>query len=523
MPRTGPGLSSPPQPSQQGLALPGDIAWRDHVLSLVDERAHEVLRRKNGVRRIRRRGWLVRRLLVVADLVGLVSAFLAAALLFRDATHGALALPEEVVIFALTLPGWIVFARLYGLYSRDDERTDHSTADDAPGVFHMVTVGAWLFYGFAAVLDVGSPNLQKLLVFWALAIATSLSARAFVRHLSRQSLSYLQNTVVVGAGDVGQLVARKLLQHPEYGINLVGFVDADPKKRPSDLSHVAVLGAPDRLPALIRLFDIERVVIAFTSERHDATLELLRSLKDFDVQVDVVPRLFELVSPGIDVHSVGGVPLLSLPPPRLSRSSRLLKRAVDVALAAAGLVALAPLFALVALAIAIDSRGPVFFRQTRIGAGDRPFRIWKLRTMVVDADERKDEVAHLNKHAHEGGDRRMFKIPDDPRVTRVGRFLRRYSLDEAPQLLNVLCGQMSLVGPRPLVVDEDRHVVNWARRRVDLKPGITGLWQVAGRSDIPFDEMVKLDYVYVTTWSLWNDCRLLARTMPVVARARGGY
>jgi exopolysaccharide biosynthesis polyprenyl glycosylphosphotransferase len=496
-------------------------ARRDRVLSLVDDQAFSMLARRARV--TRRRGWLVRRLLLVADLVGLIFAYLAAALLFEEsgATHGALALPEEALIFAASLPGWIVFARAYGLYSRDDERADHSTADDAPGVFHMVTVGAWFFYAFAAVAGVGSPDLRKLLAFWALAIGMSLGARALARSISRRTITYIQNTVIVGAGDVGQGVARKLLQHPEYGVNLVGFLDSDPKERPDDLAHVAILGSPDELPSFIRLLDIERVVVAFTGQDDRRTLELIRALKDFDVQVDVVPRLFDIVGPGADVNSVAGIPLLSLPPVRLSRFSRLLKRSVDVFLAIAGLLALAPLFAAIALAIWLDSRGSIFFRQTRVGMGNRSFRIWKFRTMVADADGRKSDLAHLNKHAGPGRDARMFKVPNDPRVTRVGRFLRRYSLDELPQLLNALRGQMSLVGPRPLVLEEDRHVEAWARRRVDLKPGITGPWQVLGRSDIPFEEMVKLDYLYVTTWSLWNDLRLLARTVPCVARGRG--
>src|SRR5262249_45705125 len=156
--------------------------------------------------------------------------------------------------------------------------------------------------------------------------------------------------------------------------------------------------------------------------------------------------------------------------------------------AAGALLCLAPVFALVALAVKLDSRGPVFFRQVRMGFGSQTFRIWKFRTMAADADERKAEGLHLNKHL--GGDVRMFKIPDYPRVTRLGRFLRRTSIDELPQLLNVLAGQMSLVGPRPLILDEDQHVHDWARKRLDLKPGMTGLWQVLGRSDIPFEEMV---------------------------------
>jgi lipopolysaccharide/colanic/teichoic acid biosynthesis glycosyltransferase len=164
------------------------------------------------------------------------------------------------------------------------------------------------------------------------------------------------------------------------------------------------------------------------------------------------------------------------------------------------------------------------FRQIR-AAGDNGavFRIWKFRTMAADADERKHEVAHLNKHLAPGEDPRMFKIDDDPRVTRVGAFLRRWSLDELPQLLNVARGEMSLVGPRPLILDEHRHVVDWGQRRLDLKPGLTGLWQVLGRDAISFDEMVRLDYRYVTNWSLGEDLRLILRTLPVIARSHGAH
>ena len=153
-----------------------------------------------------------------------------------------------------------------------------------------------------------------------------------------------------------------------------------------------------------------------------------------------------------------------------------------------------------------------------MGLDNRPFRIWKFRTMEADADLRKQQVAHLNRHAGEGGDPRMFKISDDPRVTRVGRVLRKYSIDELPQLINVLRGEMSLVGPRPLILEEDSHVDGWARRRLDLRPGITGVWQVLGRSAIPFEEMVRLDYRYVKTWSLWNDLRLILQTFPALMR-----
>ena len=202
----------------------------------------------------------------------------------------------------------------------------------------------------------------------------------------------------------------------------------------------------------------------------------------------------------------------------LSRSSRLLKRATDLALTVPALVVLAPLFVLLALMIKVDSPGPVFFRQVRVGAVGRTFRIFKFRSMHADADERKHEVAHLNRHLAPGGDPQMFKIVDDPRVSRVGNLLRRFSLDELPQLLNVVIGEMSLVGPRPLILDENQHVERWARQRLNLKPGVTGPWQVLGRSEIPFAEMVRLDYLHVTRWSLIEDLRLMALTIPALCR-----
>jgi exopolysaccharide biosynthesis polyprenyl glycosylphosphotransferase len=314
------------------------------------------------------------------------------------------------------------------------------------------------------------------------------------------------------------LFAKKVLNHPEYGINLVGFVDAKPKERQNDLEDVALLGDAGRLPAIVRLLDVERVIFAFSNDSHEETLELLRAVQGLEVQIDIVPRLFEFVSPGVEIHTVEGLPLLGLPPLRLSRSSRLLKRATDLVLTIPTLVALAPLFALLALMIKVDSPGPIFFRQVRVGAAGRTFRIFKFRSMHAGADERKHEFAHLNRHLAPGGDPRMFKIVDDPRVTRVGKLLRRFCLDELPQLLNVVIGEMSLVGPRPLIVDEDQYVEQWARQRLNLKPGVTGPWQVLGRSEIPFAEMVRLDYLYVTRWSLMGDLRLMALTIPALCR-----
>jgi lipopolysaccharide/colanic/teichoic acid biosynthesis glycosyltransferase len=201
----------------------------------------------------------------------------------------------------------------------------------------------------------------------------------------------------------------------------------------------------------------------------------------------------------------------------------MLKRGLDLVVSSTALLLLAPVLIAIAVAIRLDSRGPVMFRQTRRGKAEEVFQIFKFRTMSADAESRKYELSHLNMHLAPGGDPRMFKIPDDPRVTRVGGFLRRTRLDELPQLLNVVKGEMSLVGPRPIILDEDQYVNGWARRRLDLRPGMTGLWQVLGASDIPFDEMTKLDYRYVTNWSLAEDLRLIMLTIPSILRRRAAY
>jgi exopolysaccharide biosynthesis polyprenyl glycosylphosphotransferase len=485
----------------------------------LDRRTLALLERRRSRGFAPRRGWLIRRALALADVIGLTLAFAVSLTLFgaggpKDDVSTSL----EVPLFLITLPVWVLVANLYGLYSSDEERADHSTADDLVGVFHLVTLGSWTLFLGLEFLGIADPTIERLVSFWLGAIVFVTGARAVARACCRRTDAYLQNTVIVGAGDVGHLIASKIAKHPEYGINMLGFVDGH-ETRGNGSERTRVLGPPEHLREIVQALDVERVIIGFSNEPHEQTIGLIRSLHGLSVQIDIVPRLFEVFGPSVGVHTVEGMPMISLASPRLSRSALLMKRTLDITLSLVGLFVLAPLFVLAAIAIKLDSRGPVFFRQVRRGHKGRTFRIFKFRTMSADAEERKAAVSGLNKHTFEGGDPRMFKIHDDPRVTRVGRVLRRYSLDEFPQLLNVLSGDMSLVGPRPLILEEDNHVLDWRRRRLDLKPGITGLWQVLGRDGIPFEEMVMLDYLYVTTWSLLGDVKLILRTIPVFFRA----
>jgi exopolysaccharide biosynthesis polyprenyl glycosylphosphotransferase len=473
------------------------------------------LKRSRG-RAVRRRGWVVARTLLVADVLGFAIALAATQVLFLESNNAA-----DARGFVLTVPIWIVVGKLYGLYEQDEQHTDHSTVDDLVNIFHMTMVGALLSFAVVWAAGLSEPDFRQLTVFWLLSVCFVTIGRAAARVIAHQSPTFVQRTVIVGAGDVGQTVARKLLQHPEYGVDVVGFVDSEPKERGPGLADLTVLGELEELPEIVRRTGADRVVVAFSRDSHRDLLRLIRSLRGSDVQIDIVPRLYEILGPSARLHSAEGVLLLGLPPLWQSPGMRMLKRGMDLIGACVALLLLLPAFVVIAILIKRDSEGPVFFRQVRMGRADKTFRICKFRTMVVDADIRKSEFENLNIHRQSGGDPRMFKIRKDPRCTKIGLFLRRYSLDELPQLINVVTGDMSLVGPRPLILEEDRHVEEWARCRLDFKPGMTGPWQVLGASSIPFEEMVRLDYLYITEWSLFNDFKWLWRTVPTLLRSHG--
>ena len=471
----------------------------------------------------RGRAWVTSRLLMTADVVTISVAYLATSLIFaRGGNIGwLLGSGAGSLVLLGTLPIWMFLFKFHRLYGRDGEAPDHSTADEMGTIFHSVTLGAFVLLAAEWLLFPSQLWIGATVTFWLIAFPVIALGRVGARSISRKRPSFRQNAVIVGSGIVGQRIARKILNHPEFGIDILGFADTDLREAHEEIGDLRLLCDTDDLPQLVRELGIERVIIAFSTETHDQTLELVRSLSDLEVQVDIVPRLFEVVGSNASHHSIEGVPLLGIAPFRLSRAAQAWKRGFDLAAASLALCALGPLFVAVAIAVKLDSKGPVFFRQVRVGARNAPFRIYKFRTMVLDAEEKKADVAHLNVHARNGGDPRMFKVVGDPRVTRVGRFLRSTWIDEVPQLFNVLRGEMSIVGPRPLILSEDQHVKRWQRHRLDLKPGMTGLWQALGSSKIPFDEMVKLDYLYVTGWTPLADLKLVFRTVAVVFR-RGG-
>ena len=478
----------------------------------------EHARRKHG------RGWLVRRMLAGADILGLCVAFGVTELLFASAAEQSFEVGPvtEGLVFLVTLPLWILGAQIYGLYDRDDERAYHSTVDELVSVFHLVTVGVFAFFALSWLTGLTDPSQTKLATFWLLTIVAMTSARAAARAIARRLPPYVQNTLVVGAGTVGQLVGRKLFQHPEYGMKLVGFVDANPKKRRGDLEELQVLGGLSSLPEIVREQEVDRVILAFSNDGHEEALEAIRVLRDLNLQVDVVPRLYEAIGEQVVFHSVEGLPLLGLPPVGLSKPSLLVKRGIDVVGAGIGLILVAPLFALIALRIKLDSPGPVFFKQARLGMQMREFTLLKFRTMRTDADEapHREYIGRLMNGDHAPEESNLYKLDRGDEVTDVGRWLRRTSLDELPQLINVLRGEMSLVGPRPCIRYELEYFEPYHYERFRVPAGLTGLWQVTARAHATFADALGLDVAYARSWSLGLDLRLLARTPLLMLRRR---
>jgi exopolysaccharide biosynthesis polyprenyl glycosylphosphotransferase len=497
-----------------GALLPTQAAAGVPALhEVIDDRTLQILARRQRTAIIRRRGWLVHRALLAADIVGLSAAFAVGELLVPGASQ-ALAPWSEVVVFVAILPLWVVGAKLFGLFDRDEERTDHSTVDDLTRVLLLVTLGAFLLTQLGTLTSLPQPDQSRITVFWATAIGFVVLARIGARIAARRSITYLQNTVIVGAGEIGQLIARKLLQHREYGINLIGFVDADPIDRVAGLDHLAVIGPPEWLPDIVRTLDVERVIVAFSKDSHRELLRMIRPLSELGVQIDIVPRLFEVVGPRVAIHTIEGVPLVGLPPVRLNPSSRLTKRAIDLVGAATLLILAAPLFLLIALRIKLDSPGPVLFKQTRLGIGMRQFTALKFRTMYVgtpDEDHREFVRASMD-HSIPPLPNGLYKLERTGAITPFGRWLRRTSLDELPQLLNVLRGDMSLVGPRPCLPYETENFAPHHFERFAVPAGITGLWQVTARARSTFGEALDLDVSYARGWSLGLDLRLLCRT-----------
>ena len=462
---------------------------------------------------IRRYAYWLRALLMLVD--GLLAAGLLVVLSVLRfgadwAVHWRGVIAEPAAFVALYAVGWIAILALHGLYRPRARWTIRSEAADlARATVVMVLLSLSVLFFFKL------PDVSRLFLLFlfptqfVLTLATRALLRLGFRWLREQGYN-ARFVVIVGAGPRGQAFARKLAEHPELGLNVLGFVDEAGVEMPAGRT---LLGPLADLPTILHERVVDEVVICLPFSQWNLVDAIARICEDEGKIVRVPMDVLDHAFAAGKVEDLDGVPVFSL----VSGPDRLLalglKRLIDLAVSAVALLVLSPLFAAVAVAIRARDGAPVFFRQTRVGLHGRPFRVAKFRTMVADAEARYGEVVDRS-------DPRAFKLVDDPRVTPLGAFLRRTSLDELPQLWNVLRGQMSLVGPRPAPPREVDGYDVWHRRRLSMKPGITGLWQVTARSIDDFDNRASLDLDYIDRWSLWLDLKILARTIPAALEGR---
>ncbi|MFQ5399452.1 MAG: sugar transferase [Anaerolineae bacterium] len=365
---------------------------------------------------------------------------------------------------------------------------------------------------------------SRLLLFWALVFIvtaigiTRLLRRAILSALYRHDKA-VDRVLVVGSGEAGRGLIRTLLARPDLGFQAVGYLRDGKQENNIGLGRIPNLGALEDLPTILqKLPDLHTVFIALPGEMYREISRLLRICQQHGVRANVVPDLLQLSFNRVEFNNMAGIPVLGVRKVGITRWQRFLKRGLDLAvLAVVGIPALL-LAAVIAVAIKLDSGGPVVYSGERVGRHGKRFVMYKFRSMVVDADSRKESLQALNE-----ADGPIFKIRNDPRLTRVGRVLRRFSLDELPQLYNVLVGHMSMVGPRPPLLEEVAQYKPWHKQRLSVIGGLTGLWQVSGRSDLTFDELCLLDIYYIENWSLSLDIRILLQTIPHSLFGRGAY
>jgi exopolysaccharide biosynthesis polyprenyl glycosylphosphotransferase len=456
------------------------------------QRTPEVLRRDGRMRRV----------LAVADLL---AATLALGVALVVGAHDL----DPVAV--LVLPLIVGFCKLGRLYDRDEHVIRKSTLDQAPGLAQAATVYALIVWLTSDLfVDSGGFGRADVTALWVTLVLGLIGFRVIARRLVTRTATP-ERLLVLGAPSAYERLEARIAKAHSLRAVLVGRVplERDERGKPDPL------GPLDDLDFLLRAHRVERVIIAPYQLTSDEQLETIRLVKGLGVKVSVLPRLFEVVGSSMEFDDVDGITVLGLRRYGLSRTSWYVKRCFDLVAASAGLVFLAPLMAGFAIAIKLTSPGPILFRQPRVGRRGERFEMLKFRTMYEGADKMK---AELLEYCDDDG---LFKLLDDPRVTSIGRILRRTSLDELPQLINVLRGEMSLVGPRPLIEEEDRKIAGWHHRRREGTPGMTGVWQVLGSARVPLDDMVKMDYLYRANWSLWLDVKILLRTFAHVVGRRG--
>ncbi len=476
--------------------------------------------------RIRANATLLRRLhiaaLVLTDTVMVSLAIVVAWALRYQYEIGGDVPGESFVDLLGYLPVGLLFVVfcLVGYQMRGSYRMTRasSPAAEAMSVIGSTAVAAMLVFALASLLRLPAFSRLTIIYAWLFALLLTIVGRAALRSLRAQMYRAgvgTQRAIVVGNNRLARMVMQMLTQEHHMGYQVVGFVDQAVR---TDFGRFRALGSIQQLPTLIDELEASRVVVALPSSQHEDALWVLEHCRRDGVSVSLVPDLFDVRLSHVRLDNLCGIPVFGVKETNISGWNLVVKRVTDASLSAMALLLLAPFFAIVSLAIRLSSPGPVFFKQIRLGKGGAPFVCYKFRSMYQDAEAQLEQLRALNE-----ADGPIFKMRADPRLTRVGRLLRRTSIDELPQLWNVFRGDMSLVGPRPPIPSEVESYEEWHRRRLEVVPGLTGLWQVSGRSTLSFEEMVMLDIYYIENWSLGLDLQILLRTIPAVVATAGAF
>jgi exopolysaccharide biosynthesis polyprenyl glycosylphosphotransferase len=488
------------------------------------------------VTRARRRAdFVYHRLLALSDVAAIV---LAAALAFflAGATGRTTSAVIYVELIALMIPVWMLIAYFAGLYHQVDYRIGHDLVDELGPVLVAITAWVWLFVAVRLVVSDETTDLGRPIFLWVVASVLLLTFRALVRTWARRRAWSRRAVATIGDGPGLCSITDRIKRHPEWCLDIVVEVHSDPE----DTSRYSLQGlrigsgkdgavsdpdegrpvpvSEEQMVEYLIANGVERAIVSGGPESLGSRSRLIRRLADRGIAIDHVVGGPETLYSSAHFQTLEGLTVMSIKPADLQPLSRRMKRVLDILVAAVVLTLSSPALAAAALWIRIDSPGPVLFRQARAGLDAEPFEIFKLRTMCHDADEMRDSLRRT--HGIDAG-KDMLKLENDPRITRPGQVLRRWSVDELPQLINVLKGEMSLVGPRPLPLDEAPLIREEFKLREKVRPGITGPWQVMGRSDIPAEDMLRLDYSYVSAWSFAEDLKLLLRTALTVLGGRG--
>jgi len=464
-------------------------------------------------------------ILVLGDIVLINVAFVISYWMRYEQAFFSPVLEANFVPFNAYIPvGLLLTGLLLGAYKLEgvyDKRRGASWLDEVYAIFSGTLIGiAFLtvlfFYYRPLVYSRLMFGYAGVVILVLLSIARLVERSVFSR-LHKRGIG-VDRVLIVGMGEIGRTVMRNLLAMPELGYQVIGFVDDDPAKQTSTLGRIPGLGGSSTLPSLLRQRGVDEVIIALPLDSHQKISRIAAQCEAAGVRARIVPDLFQLSLNRVSIDTIGGIPLLGVREHSIRGWNLVMKRALDLAISAVALTLLSPFLLVISLLIKYDSPGPVLFLQTRVGRGGRLFTLHKFRSMRIGADEEKEALLDRNEATGP-----LFKMRDDPRLTRVGRWLRRWSLDELPQFYNVLRGDLSMVGPRPPVPAEVEQYEEWHRHRLDVSPGLTGLWQVSGRSDLTFEEMVLLDLFYAEHWSLVMDFNILLRTIPTIILGTGAY